>query len=134
MRVLAAAALYFVTVFAAGLLLGPARVLLLEPRFGKTVAVLVEAPFLLVAMVVAARFSTRHLDVGGNAPALLGLGVAALALQQAADIVVGTLRGMTMADHFAQFATVPGVIYGVLLLAFVLMPWAARKAPSPFQS
>ena len=55
MRVVAAAALYFLIVFGAGFLLGPVRVFLLEPRFGEAVATLFEAPFILVVIVVAAR-------------------------------------------------------------------------------
>ena len=40
---------YAVTVFAIGFLLGTARVLLLAPRVGSTVAVLVETPVILAA-------------------------------------------------------------------------------------
>jgi hypothetical protein len=44
MRILTSACLYFVIVFGVGFLLGPIRVLWLDPWLGKTAAVAVEAP------------------------------------------------------------------------------------------
>jgi hypothetical protein len=55
MRIAAAAMLYFAVVFGVGFLLGPIRVLWLEPKLGPTGASLCEAPFLLLTMVIAAR-------------------------------------------------------------------------------
>lgn len=55
MRLLSAAALYFGVVFVAGFLLGSVRVLWLEPRMEKALAILCETLFLLLAMVLAAR-------------------------------------------------------------------------------
>lgn len=53
MKIVFTASLYFLAVFAVGFVLGPIRVLLLEPRFGPVIAVLCEAPFLIAAFVVA---------------------------------------------------------------------------------
>ena len=63
---------YAVTVFAIGFVLGTARVLLLAPRLGATIAVLIEAPIILTAswyvsstwmkrLVVEAEIRTRIL-------------------------------------------------------------------------
>jgi hypothetical protein len=49
-----AAALYFMLVFTVGFALGPVRAFLLEPRLGRTLATLIETPFLLAAIVLAA--------------------------------------------------------------------------------
>lgn len=54
-RALHAAFIYFAIVFGAGMLLGPPRVLWLEPWLGKTLAVLAEAPLLIFAMSLGAR-------------------------------------------------------------------------------
>lgn len=54
-RILRAAAVYIGIVFAVGILLGPVRVLWVEQWFGRTIAVLLEAPFLVIAMMFAAR-------------------------------------------------------------------------------
>jgi hypothetical protein len=50
MKIVLTASLYFLAVFAVGFILGPIRVLFLEPRFGPVVAVLCEAPFLVAGM------------------------------------------------------------------------------------
>lgn len=47
MKILAAALLYFLIVFGVGFLVGPVRVLYVEPRVGSTAAVMLEAPILL---------------------------------------------------------------------------------------
>ena len=127
LKMLAAAALYFTIVFGVGFLVGPVRVLYVEPRVGATVAVLLEAPILVVAMVVSAKFMLRWIDVE-RPTALLAIGVVALFMQQVADIAVGVLlRGMTIGDLMRQFATAPGMIYAMLLLAFLLMPLLIGK-------
>jgi len=45
MRIALAILLYFGVVFGAGFLLGPIRVVWLEPRFGPIIATACEAPF-----------------------------------------------------------------------------------------
>jgi hypothetical protein len=89
-RALAAAAgLYFSLVFGVGLVLGPVRVLWIEPRLGAALAVVLEAPFLLIAMVVAAVLAPRWAGVAGDWRSYLAIGVTALLLQQIADLAVG---------------------------------------------
>ncbi|MFN8910213.1 MAG: hypothetical protein ACK5YW_13120, partial [Betaproteobacteria bacterium] len=51
------AALYFAAVFGTGFVLGPLRVLWLEPRLGVRAAELLEAPFMLSAIVLAGRWA-----------------------------------------------------------------------------
>lgn len=122
-RVPHAAAAYFAIVFAAGLLLGPVRVIWLEPWLGNAIAVLIEAPFLVVAMWFAARLAPDWARVKGGWPSFLAIGIVALILQQIADLAVGFgLRGMTLSDQLAHFATPAGMIYAVTLVIFALMP------------
>jgi hypothetical protein len=128
MKMLAAAAIYFLIVFGTGFLVGPVRVLYVEPRLGPTAAVLFEAPILLVAMVIGARLALHFSGVTKSGAVLLVIGLIGLFLQQVADIAVGVLlRGMTVVDHFAQFATAPGMVYAALLAVFVLMPWLVGR-------
>jgi hypothetical protein len=132
MKILVAAALYFAIVFGVGFLVGPVRVFYVEPRVGATVAVLLEAPILLVAMVVGAKIVLRWINVSRRT-ALFAIGVVALFMQQAADIAVGVLlRGMSIGDHMRQFSTPEGMIYGMLLLAFTLMPCAMGQKRTPY--
>jgi hypothetical protein len=123
MRLITAAALYFLIVFSVGLVCGPVRVLWLEPQLGETAAVLCEAPLLLCAMVIAARWLPRTLGLKTNTVSLLGMGFGALFLQQLADFAVGiVLRGMTPGQLFAHFLMSAGLIYAALLVAFAAMP------------
>lgn len=129
-RVVRAAAIYFALVFIVGFMLGPIRVLWLEPWLGKTIAVLIEAPFLIAAMALASVWAPRWAGVDGGWVSYLTIGVAALAFQQMADVAVGFgLRGMTLNDQVAYFGSPPGYIYAATLIVFALMPlwmWSRR--------
>ncbi len=105
MRIIAAAVLYFLSVFGAGFLLGAVRVVLVEPRLGPFFAVLCEAPFLLFVMVVASRWTPRAVGLPPQGGAMVLVGLGALAMQQIADVIVGvTLRGFSPPEQFARFA------------------------------
>jgi hypothetical protein len=123
MTILSAAALYFVIVFAAGFLLGSIRVLWVEPKLGQAAAVLCESPLLLAVIVLTARWVPSLVGIEKSVTGLVLMGAIALALQEAADFLVGTrLRGITAAQQLAYFATKAGLIYGFLLIAFAIMP------------
>ncbi|MEZ5994609.1 MAG: hypothetical protein R3C25_02550 [Hyphomonadaceae bacterium] len=122
-RVFRAAGAYFAIVFAVGLLLGPIRVLWLEPWIGATLAVLCEMPFLLAAMWFGARWAPSWARVEGGWLSHLWVGVLALTVQQIADLGVGFgLRGMTLNDQIAYFSSPPGYVYAVALVVFAIMP------------
>lgn len=128
MKIAAASLLYFAMVFGAGFVLGPVRVLVLEPRIGPLAAILCEAPFLLTAIVLAARWAPRAARVDPRRHALLLIGLGALALQQSADVSVGLLlRGMSLAEQFARLATTEGRIYLALLVLFAAMPLLVNR-------
>ncbi len=58
-----AGALYALTVFLAGFVLGTFRVLLVAPHFGETIAVILEAPLMLMASWYVCRWCVRGLGV-----------------------------------------------------------------------
>jgi hypothetical protein len=127
MRITLTILLYFGVVFGIGFLLGPIRVLWLEPRFGPIIATACEAPFMLLAMVVAARWAPRVLHIRRDAKTLVLIGIGALVLLQIADFSVGFwLRGITPTELVLQFLTAQGNIYAALLALFAIMPWAAN--------
>ena len=127
MRITLAILLYFGVVFGVGFLLGPMRVLWLEPRFGPIIATACEAPFLLMAMLIAARRVPRVLNIRRDPKTLVLVGIGSLALLQIADFTVGFwLRGITPTEQLAQFLTGQGNIYAALLALFTIMPWAAN--------
>jgi hypothetical protein len=126
-KILSAAVLYFLIVFGVSFLLGPIRVFVLEPRIGTLAAILCEAPFLLLAILVASRVAPRVMHLGARKSSLLAVGLAALAMQQVADFAVGlALRGISLPEQLARFATAEGAIYAVLLAVFAVMPALAN--------
>jgi len=114
---------YAVTVFAIGFVLGTARVLLLAPRVGSTIAVTIETPIILTAswyvssiwmkrLVVAPEISTRIL-VGAIAFATLMILEVALSIslfhRSIGEYLVGlrTLAGAIGLTAQVCFATFP---------------------------
>ena len=123
MPILVAALLYFAIVFGIGFLLGPIRVLMLEPTVGSTVAVLCEAPLLLTAMILAARWLPQKLHLPMTVTALATMGIGALILQQLADLAVGLyVRELTSTQILETYKTQAGAIYALLLVVFAAMP------------
>jgi hypothetical protein len=130
MQVLKAGALYFTIVFAAGFLLGPIHVLWIEPKAGPTLAVLCESPFLLAVMILAARWVPGAVALEKTAASLITMGIIALALQQAADFLVGVgLRGIPLKQQVAHFGTKAGMVYATLLILFAIIPLVANPTP-----
>lgn len=126
---LTAASIYFAIVFATGLVLGPIRVVYLEPWLGRTLAVLCETPFLLAAMGFAGRWTPVWTKLTPTIPSLLSVGFLALAFQEVADLAVGFgLRGMTLNEQLALFSSPPGWIYLFDLVAFAFAPFIVRRA------
>jgi hypothetical protein len=102
MQLLKAGALYFALVFGAGFVLGPIRILWVVPRVGERTAELMEAPIMLVVIVLAARWIARRVAAPSTAPKLLGVGIVALGLTLVVEFtVVLPLRGFTIGEHFA---------------------------------
>ena len=66
MRIIVAAAPYFLIVFGVGFLLGPIRVFWVESWVAETIATLCEAPFLLFEIVFAARLVPRISSLSTN--------------------------------------------------------------------
>lgn len=83
------ALVYFALVFGAGFALGLVRVPLLVPRLGERYAELLEMPFMLVAIVLAARFAVRRYPLARTTASSLAVGAAALALLLLAEWLVG---------------------------------------------
>lgn len=133
-RVLAAAASYFALVFAAGFCLGLVRVPFLEPALGKTASVLVEAPFLVLAMILAARHVVPRFGLEGHPWRAFAVGLLAVALQQAGDLGVAiALRGSTLASYVAEVFSVRSLPLLALLIVFAALPpvmaWRRSSAP-----
>jgi hypothetical protein len=123
MRVLTVAAIYFALVFACGFVLGVVRTLWVAPAIGVRYAELAEAPWMLVAIVLAARVLVARHPLLASWQAWLGVGMAALALLLLAEFtVVLGLRGLTLARYFASRDPVATAVYVLMLGLFAAMP------------
>jgi hypothetical protein len=123
MNTLRAGAVYFMIAFAAGWVLGPVRVLWVEPRLGPTTAVMLEAPLMLTVSVLAARWVIRHFEVPGALASRIGMGTVALTLLLLAELLGGLwLRGQTLRDYLAHFGTAPGLLALAVFAAFAALP------------
>jgi hypothetical protein len=120
---LAPGALHFAACVAAGAVMGPVRVLLLEPRIGMAAAVAVEAPLILAVAALSARAVLRRWP----AVSPLAVGMVALALLLVAETVLAAAL-----DRPSPFDPPRGLAEWIglaLQLAFALMlALLARRA------
>ncbi|ALA58449.1 hypothetical protein [Nitrospira moscoviensis] len=141
MNVFKPAVVYFLLVFGAGFVLGTVRVLLILPLVGERTAELLEMPLMLTVIVFAARWMNRHPLAEADARKRLIVGLIAMGLVLAADLLVGiALRGMSPSDALFHRDPISGTAYYLSLLLFAGMPWllaplrkniATEKATSP---
>ena len=122
-QVLKVSALYFTGVFAVGFLLGAIRTLWVVPELGARVAELIEAPIMLLVVILAARTIVRRHAELPRWGQWLAVGLVALALLLVVEFtVVLRLRDLSLSEYFATRDSVSGTVYYVLLGAFAVMP------------
>jgi hypothetical protein len=120
------ALVYFALVFGTGFALGLIRVPFLVPRIGERYAELLEMPFMLVAIVLAARLVVRRYRLTRAASPVVG--AAALVLLLSAEWLAGVwLQGRSFADYVAERDPVSGTVYASMLLVFAIMPFVAAR-------
>lgn len=121
---------YFALVFAVGFVLGVIRVIALVPSLGERWAEIIEAPLMLLASWVCARFVVRRYP-STDRLAHLASGVFALGLLLVVEFtVVLALRGLTLEQYLATRDPVAGGVYVVSLVAFASMPWWVSRDPA----
>jgi len=127
-RVVGAGLLYFALTFGAGFLLGPIRILVLEPRLGVRAAELLEIPVMIGVTFLAARWVTGRLAVPPATGPRLGMGLLAAGLLLVAEFtLVLRLRGLTLEDYFASRDPVSGGAYYVAVLLLALFPLLVNR-------
>ena len=123
MRTLKAGVIYFLLVFAVGWVLGPIRELWVVPRFGRMIGVFLEAPIMLIAMIISARWVIRRFDVPGTLRTTISMGLAAVSILTVAEIAgVLWVRQLSLQEYLGSLATAPGVISLLMFLLFAAMP------------
>jgi hypothetical protein len=126
--VVKAAFVYCALVFGVGFLLGPIRVLLLEPRLGERAAELIEQPLMLIVVILAARWTVRHFAIGYPPGKSLAVGFIALGILLAFELLtVIVLRGLSPATYVTNRDPIAGAVYLLMLVLFALMPWLISR-------
>ncbi len=114
---------YFALVIGCGIAFGSVRVPLIVPRLGERYAELLEMPFMLVAIVLAARFVVRRFALAPAHGARLFAGCLALLLAVAAELALAmVLQDRTIAEFVRSRDPVSGSVYLLMLGVFALMP------------
>jgi hypothetical protein len=122
-RTIKAGMTYFALVFGAGFVLGSIRVPFLVPRLGERTAELIEMPFMLVVVLVSARFITNRFNLPANVLARMGAGFLALALLVAAEVLLAiALQDRTLGEYVASRDPVSSIVYLAMLVLFAVMP------------
>ena len=123
MQVIEAALVYFALVFGLGFLLGSIRVPFIVPQLGTRNAELLEMPFMLVGIFLAARFIVKQFVLPKTILAYLSVGMLALSLVLLAEILlIVVLQGGTVRGYLARRDVVSGSAYLILLLIFAFTP------------
>ncbi|MFO1313117.1 MAG: hypothetical protein U1F41_13735 [Burkholderiales bacterium] len=131
MRVLEAGLIYFALVFGTGFALAFIRIPFLVPALGVRVAELVEAPFMLAAIVWASRRLARQ-HPGVSRSGRLAAGLTAFACLVAAELGVAYFLGArSSGEYIASRDPVSGAVYVASLLFFAVAPalWSTRPGP-----
>jgi hypothetical protein len=119
---------YFAAVFAAGFVLGTIRVLVLVPRLGEVVPVLLETPIILALSWLAARRTTRRFRVPDDASQRILMGLVAFSMLQLAETGVSIFAfGRSIEDHLAAYGTAHGLIGLLAQIAFAVFPLMQRQ-------
>ena len=122
LRIDCAAVLYFLIVFAAGFVLGAARIAWLEPRWGVRTAELIELPFMLLVVAAAARWIVSRVKIHETI-AWLTAGCVALGMLLLTEVaLVMWLRGTSINDYIRSRDPISGLAYLLALVFFAIAP------------
>ena len=119
---------YFALVFAAGLLLGTARTLLLQPMVGSTVAVLLELPLMLAIAWVACALVIRRTRVPARMIDRALMGFTALVLLLLAEAALSIFFGRALSEHFLLYRRADAQLGLMAQIAFAAFPFIRRRA------
>lgn len=123
LRTIKAGMAYFSLAFGAGFIMGAIRVPFLVPRLGERSAELIEMPFMLVVIVLAARFITQRFALPAITLVRLSTGLVALALLIAAELMLAVaLQDRSLGDYVSSRDPVSGSVYLAMLVLFAAMP------------
>jgi hypothetical protein len=123
MAIFLAAFSYFFILFLLGFLLGPIRVLKLQPRVGKLLAVIIEAPFLIFTMPWAASWSIQVFKVPSDISSRLIMGGLAWFFLILAEITISRwIMKISLPRYLKQFQHPEGLVGLSIMIIFAAIP------------
>jgi hypothetical protein len=123
MQVIEAGLVYFALVFGLGFLLGSIRVPFIVPRIGQRYAELIEMPFMLLGIVLAAQFIFSYFTMPNTMLTYICVGLIALILVIMAELLlVIVLQRSTIKQYLKNRDPISGTAYIALLIIFAVMP------------
>lgn len=119
---------YFGSIFLLDMVLGTARILLVEPLTGKLGAVLIELPLMLLASWYVCRWLIDRLQVPPATSVRMTMGALAFALLMLAELQLSLFAvGGSASDHFLAYLR-PAAFAGLLgQIAFAAFPLLVRR-------
>jgi hypothetical protein len=124
---------YAVTVFAIGFLLGTARVLLLAPRVGSTIAVSVETPVILAASWYVSGIAMKRLVVGAEIRTRILVGAVAFVTLMILEIALSmSLFHKSFGEYLAGLRSPAGAIGFAAQVCFATFPLLNVIVSRPF--
>lgn len=115
---------YFLGVFLIAFCLGAIRTIVIEPRVGATIAVLLEAPIVLVVSWWVSKWCIGRFNVGAATADRVVMGAVAFIVLMFAEFTMSAvLFHRSPADYAATFVTIPGAIGLLAQIAFAAIPW-----------
>jgi hypothetical protein len=114
---------YAVTVFTIGFVLGTARVLLVAPRVGSTIAVSVEAPIILTASWYVSKIWMRRLAVGAEIRPRILVGAVAFVTLMILEVALSiSVFHRSMGEYLADLRSSAGAIGFAAQICFATFP------------
>ena len=121
---------YVIAVFAVAFLLGAIRVLIVIPRLGETLAVLLETPILLVISWQVSQWCVRVFRVGPTTAERAWMGAIAFAVLMLAEFSLSNaIFERTPADYVKTFLSPAGAIGLAAQVGFAFIPWIQARMP-----
>jgi hypothetical protein len=118
-------AVYFAVVFLLGFALGSVRTVLIAPRLGETLAVVLETPVMLAVSWFVAAWCVGRFETPPTALARLAMGGVAFALLMAAELGVSlAVFHRSGSQHLAGYRSVSGAAGLAAQVAFAAIPLA----------
>jgi hypothetical protein len=122
-RALVAAAAYVAIVFSVAFALGTVRTLVVTPRVGDVIAVLIETPLILIVSWRAAGWVVRRFSVPADLRSRLTMGFVAFVLLMTVETALGLgLFDRPLSQQLAAYGTLAGAIGLLAQIAFGIIP------------